>query len=370
MWKSFTPPGWLWQPGCRIYFRQPGCLFLLVFSGVEYYHIYISNEAEHGKTVEEGYGVIQVKVKVILNPVAGRGRALKAKPQILKALLAYNAELHLEETKGDYHATEIARQAVRAGFDLIVVAGGDGTINQVVNGLGEERIPIGIIGCGTGNDFARALGMPADPVAAVHRVMTGETQLVDLCRVNQRYFVSSVGIGFDGEVAFHANRGFRWVRGKTAYLCSIFKTLFSYRAQRIKLTVDGLVMEFNSLLVAVTNSPTYGGGYKINPEALINDGLFDVCAVQYMSRPEIIACLPLLLPGWHRSLKKVRMAKGRSITVESAEPFYYQLDGEVLTDKSLRFTMLPRALAVKGARVEPLSGLEVAEEKPARAKEA
>ncbi|NLC52460.1 MAG: diacylglycerol kinase family lipid kinase [Firmicutes bacterium] len=311
-----------------------------------------------------------MKVKVIMNPVAGRGRALKAKPQILKALLAYNAELHLEETKGPRHATEIARQTVRAGFDLIIVVGGDGTLNQVVNGIGEERIPLGIIGCGTGNDFAKVLGMPADPVAAVHQIMGGETQQVDLCRVNESYFVSSVGVGFDGEVAFHANQGFRWVRGKTAYLCSVFKTLLSYRSRRIKLTVDGLVMEFDSLLVAVTNSPTYGGGYKINPEARINDGLFDVCAVQYMSRPEILACLPLLLPGWHRNLKKVRMMKGRNITVESSKPFYYQLDGEVLTDKTLRFTLIPQALTVKGAKVEPVERLDLTAEKPARAQEA
>lgn len=311
-----------------------------------------------------------MKVKVIMNPVAGRGRALKAKPQILKALLEYDVELHLEETKGINHATEIARQAVRAGFDLIVVAGGDGTINQVVNGMGEERIPLGVIGCGTGNDFARALGMPADPVAAVRQIMGGVTRQIDLCRVNQSYFVSSVGVGFDGEVAFHTNQGFRWIRGKAAYLCSVFKTLFSYRPRRIKLTIDGLVMEFNSLLVAVTNSPTYGGGLKINPEARINDGLFDVCAVQYMSRPEILTYLPLLLPGWHQNLKKVRLMKGRNITLESNESFYYQVDGEILTDKTLRFSLIPRALAVKGAQVEPAGGVDFAAEKPARVQEA
>ncbi len=311
-----------------------------------------------------------MKVKVITNPVAGRGRALQAKPQILRALLDYDVELHLEETKGPHHASEIARQAVQAGFDLIIVAGGDGTVNQVVNGMGEERIPIGVLGCGTGNDFAAALQMPADPVAAVHQIMNGDNRRVDLCRVNQRYFVSSAGIGFDGEVAFHVNEGFRWVRGKTAYLCSVFKTLFSYQPRRIKLTVDGLVMEFNSLLVAITNSPTYGGGLKINPEARLNDGFFDICAVRYMSVPEILVCLPFLFPGWHRNLKKVRMLKGRNITLESGQPFYYQLDGEILTDQVLRFTLFPEALVVRGAKVEPVDNFQYTEEKPARVREA
>ena len=124
------------------------------------------------------------------------------------------------------------------------------------------------------------------------------------------------------------------------------------------------------MLVAVTNSPTYGGGLKINPEARINDGLFDVCAVQYMSRPEILTYLPLLLPGWHQNLKKVRLMKGRNITLESNESFYYQVDGEILTDKTLRFSLIPRALAVKGAQVEPAGGFDFAAEKPARVQEA
>lgn len=311
-----------------------------------------------------------MKVKVIMNPVAGRGRALKAKPRILKALLEYDAELHLEETKGPQHATEIARQAVKAGFDLIIVAGGDGTLNQVVNGMGSEQVPLGVIGCGTGNDFARTLGMPSDPVAAVHQIMGGAIQKIDLCRVNQNYFVSSVSVGFDSAVALRVNHGFRWLRGKAAYFCGLLATLFSYRSRRIKLTVDGLVMEFNSLLVAVTNTPSYGGGFKINPEARINDGLFDVCAVQQMGTPEILVSLPLLAPGWHRNLKKVRMLKGRSITLESNEPFYYQLDGEILSDRVIRFTLLPQALLVKGARVEPAHEFTFAEERPARAREA
>jgi diacylglycerol kinase (ATP) len=311
-----------------------------------------------------------MKVKVIMNPVAGRGRALKAKPQIIKALLEYDVELHLEETKGHQHASELARQAVQAGFELIIVAGGDGTINQVINGMGEERVPIGVIGCGTGNDFAAALGMPKNPVAAVHQIMKGENGLVDLCRVNQRYFVSSTGIGFDGEVAFRVNEGFRWVRGKVAYLCSVFQNLFSYQPRQIKLTVDGLVMEFNSLLVAITNSPTYGGGLKINPEARLNDGFFAICAVQHMSIPRILVCLPLLFPGWHRNLKKVRMLKGRNIILESKQPFYYQLDGEILTAQVLRYTLFPQALMVKGAKIESVARLSFTEGEAPRAQEA
>ncbi|HBG16077.1 MAG TPA: hypothetical protein DDW93_04795 [Firmicutes bacterium] len=311
-----------------------------------------------------------MKVKVIMNPIAGRGRAQKAKPLILKALLEYDCDVHLEETKEPNHATEIAQKAVKAGFDLILVAGGDGTINQVVNGMAESPIPLGVLCCGTGNDFAAALKMPKDPIAGVRQIMEGEISKVDLCQVNNRYFVSSVGAGFDGEVAFNVNNGFRNVGGMTAYLLSVFKTLFSYKARKVKLTVDGLVMEFNSLLVAVTNSSTYGGGIKVNPDARIDDGFFDVCAAQKMNILEIICCLPLVVAGWHQNLKKVKLLKGRDITVESNHPLYYQLDGEVLMDNVLRFSLLPQSLLIKGGKFEPVSTFMLSEVKSACAREA
>ncbi len=311
-----------------------------------------------------------MKVKVIMNPIAGRGRAKKAKPLILKTLAEYNCDFDLEETKEHNHATEIAKKAVKSGFDLIIVAGGDGTINQVVNGMSENRIPLGILCCGTGNDFASTLNMPKDPVAAVRRIMEGTVQWVDLGRVNQRYFVSSVGAGFDGEVAFNVNQGFRYVRGMAAYLLSIFKTLFSYEARKIKLTVDGLVMEFKGMLVAITNSATYGGGIKINPDAVINDGLLDVCAAQNLSKIESLCCLPLAIKGWHQNLKKVRMIKGKNITLESDRPIFCQLDGEVFTDKVLHFSLVPQSLPIKGGILEPFSILRFDELKQAQAKEA
>ena len=143
-------------------------------------------------------------------------------------------------------------------FDLIIIAGGDGTINQVVNGMGDYADSAGVIGCGTGNDFARALGMPTDPVEAVRQIMAGETQEIDLCRVNQSYFVSSVGVGFDGEVAFDANQGFRLGPEKRP-ICAVFSKPFFLPVPTDQVNRGWLVMEFNSLLVAVTNSPTYGG---------------------------------------------------------------------------------------------------------------
>lgn len=300
-----------------------------------------------------------MKVKVILNPVAGRGKAGKVKELIKEVLTENRCNFQLEETKEHNQATEIARRAVKSGFDLVIAAGGDGTVNQVVNGMVGSGISLGVIGCGTGNDFAEMVGMPKDTAANIRQILEGEVKWVDLCRVNQRYFISSVGAGFDGEVAYKVNKGFRFVRGMPAYLLGVLKTLFSHKNRPVRLTVDGHLFEFKSLLVAVNNSTTYGGGIKINPNARIDDGLFDICAAQDLNLLEILYCLPLAIKGAHQNLKKVLMIKGREVLLESETPLYYQLDGEVLQEKTLRFTIFPRSFPVKGASFEPFADYNI-----------
>lgn len=293
-----------------------------------------------------------MKVKVILNPTAGRGRAAKERQLITEALAQYEVEFNLEETRAHNHATEIARQAVAAGYDLIIAVGGDGTVNQVVNGMAGSGIPLGILGCGTGNDFASMIRMPKDMLSSIKQIMEGEVKWVDLCRVNRKYFISSVGAGFDGAVAHTVNQSFRFIRGMAAYLLGVFKTLFSYKQHSVRLLVDDETYEFKALLVAVNNSTTYGGGIKINPEAKIDDGLFNICAAKNLNLFEIFCCLPLAVKGAHQKLKKVMMLKGKEVTLESETPLYYQLDGEVLQDRILKFSIYPQSFPIKGAIIE------------------
>jgi len=294
-----------------------------------------------------------MRIKVILNPVAGRGRARKAKDLIVKTLSEYGVEFDLEETQAHNHAIEIARQAVNGDYDLVIAAGGDGTVNQVINGMAGSNIPLGILGCGTGNDFAAMIGMPKDTALSIKRIIEGHTRQVDFCRVNDKYFISSVGAGFDGAVAYTVNHSFRWIRGMAAYILGVFKTLFSYKQHSVRLTIDDQTYQFKALLVAVNNSTTYGGGIKINPEAKIDDGLFDVCAAKNLNFLEILLCLPLAVKGAHQNLKKVMMLKGSKVVLESESPLYYQLDGEVFQDKTLEFTIYPRSFPIKGAALEP-----------------
>jgi len=304
-----------------------------------------------------------VRIKVIFNPHAGRGKAVKLKPEILAGLAESN--YHWEETRRHGHAVEIAQKAVADRFDLIIAAGGDGTINQVVNGMVGSGIPLGVLGCGTGNDFASMLGMPKEPGRAVRRIIAGETRRVDLCRINNRYFISSVGIGFDGEVAYNVNRGIRFAGGMAAYLLGVFKTFFSFKLRRIKLVIDGKTREFNALMLAVTNSRSYGGGIKITPEARIDDGLFDICVVKDLPPVKILYCLPMAVKGIHHRLRNVEMFRGREVYLESSSPVFYHMDGEVFKDTVFHFSLLPGSFPVKGADFEPWLTAETAAAKEA-----
>lgn len=307
-----------------------------------------------------------MKVKIILNPKAGRGKAAKLKPKILAELAKYGYLSHLEETQWHGHAIEIAKKAVESGYDLVITAGGDGTVNQVVNGLAGSKVPLGVLSAGTGNDFAAMVGMPDDPVAGIRQIIEGETKWVDLCRLNDSYFISSVGAGFDGQVAYNVNQGIRFVRGMPAYLLSVVKTLFSFRLHRVRMVVDGKEREYRILLIAVTNSRSYGGGIKITPEARVNDGLFEICVVKEVSPFEVLWFLPLAIKGEHGRLQdKVEFLRGREVYLESTTPLFYQIDGEVFQATTFRFSMIPEGFPVRGAVLAPPVNEEVATAKEA-----
>lgn len=295
-----------------------------------------------------------MKIKVILNPRAGRGKAAKLKAGILAELAKYGYISHLEETQWHGHAIEIAKKAVESGYNLVIAAGGDGTVNQVVNGMAGSKVPLGVLSGGTGNDFASMIGMPSETAAGIRQIIEGEIRWVDLCRLNESYYISSVGAGFDGQVAYNVNRGMRFVRGMSAYLLSVVKTLFSFRLHRVKMVVDGKTREYKALLFAVNNSRTYGGGIKITPDARIDDGLFDICVAKEVTPFQVLWFLPLAIKGEHLRLhKKVEILKGREVYLESGTPLFYHMDGEVFQDTVFRFSIFPASFPIKGAVFEP-----------------
>lgn len=302
-----------------------------------------------------------MRLKFILNPTAGRGRGQLAlgliKEVLDKAPVTYDVDL----TTRSGEATELARKAAQEGYDVVVAAGGDGTVNQVVNGLVGSEVPMAVLPCGTGNDFAAMIGMSKDLRVCLQQIVEGNVIHIDLCRVNDRYFISSVGAGFDGQVAHTVNKKFKRLRGMAVYLLGVFTTIFSYKGHHVKLTVDDQTQEFDALLVAVTNSRTYGGGLNITPNALLDDGLLDICTARMMKPLEISMSLPRLLKGTHAKIKKIGFCQGKQVELQSDTPMCCQIDGEVILTDSLKMEILPQVFPILGAAGTPaLSGFKAA----------
>ncbi|MGE5528623.1 MAG: diacylglycerol/lipid kinase family protein [Patescibacteria group bacterium] len=294
-----------------------------------------------------------MRIKMILNPIAGRGRGGRTREALLDVLQASGVEYDVAVTGQRGAGRLLARQAVADGYDLIVAGGGDGTVNEVVNGMAGSHAALGVVPLGTGNDFAAMMGMPKDPVASLERILRGERLAVDLCRVNDRYFASSVGAGFDGEVAYTANHGFKHLRGMVVYILAVFKAVFGYRPRRVRLSIDGGIWEGEITLVTVVNSRTYGAGMLVAPDAVADDGLFDICRAEKMSPLRIIMMLPKFIKGTHPTMPEITMSKGRDIWLESTTPLYCQVDGEVIEESRLVFRLIPGGLIVAGANFVP-----------------
>ena len=315
--------------------------------------------------MSEASNASQVRITVILNPSAGRGQAARrcaALKQLLgDAARVAGAEWELLETKAPCDATRLAAEAAPRST-LVVAAGGDGTLGEVVNGvmdgtLGANRPRLGLLPLGTGNDFARCLGIPRDWRKAVWTLFHGAPRMVDVGRATfendgaTHWFVNVAGCGFDGLAARRVNElrhrpGWRHVRGTAAYLCAVLQELATLRAASLRIGLDGEFHEQRAVLCAVANATSYGGGMRVAPDAQIDDGLFDVCLIGDAGRLEFLRAFPRVFQGTHVSHPKVGVRRAAEVSLASDPPLPVLIDGDVLGVTPVRFSIVPRALEV------------------------
>ncbi|NPV52884.1 MAG: diacylglycerol kinase family lipid kinase [Firmicutes bacterium] len=291
-----------------------------------------------------------MRIQVIVNPRAGRGRGRRAIPVIKEKFKDAGVDFDIHVTRFAGDAVETARRAAAGNCDVVVAAGGDGTANEVVNGIVDTGARFGVIPCGTGNDFAIGLGIPRNIARACDLILNGtsngEVRRVDIGKVAGRYFIGSVGIGFDATVALEANRSIPLLRGPVVYAIALLKVLSTYRTRKMRIALDGNTIHVTPLLVAVTNAPTYGGGMRISPNAIMDDGLFDICVIGQMRSMEALYHFPKVFKGSHARLEKVTMLRGQDVTVDAEEAVPFHMDGEVMTGKHLHLEIFPSALGV------------------------
>lgn len=283
------------------------------------------------------------KALIILNPWAGRGHAGERRHDLDLALERAGVEYDMVMTHTRGGATEMAWQAVERGYAAIIAVGGDGTVNEAVNGIkGAEascgrRVPLGIIPLGTGSDFIKVLDgfEPNDIYGSVSRIARGETRTVDLgfVRVDdeqERWFINALSTGFDAQAAAEALKITR-LKGFAVYLLAIIRALGNYKAQPMTVEYDGKRLHRRMLFASIANGRYQAGGFLLTPEARIDDGLFDTCLVDNLRIDEIIRHIPKVLEGTHTKLRQVTMGHARHVTITSAAPIPVATDGEVLS---------------------------------------
>jgi diacylglycerol kinase (ATP) len=301
---------------------------------------------------------------LIFNPAAGRGQARRCHASLQNSLAqkaqAYGTRCQLLETTSPGEATFLAAQAAKEGCDLIVAAGGDGTLGEVVNGLAQSNYTsvLGILPFGTGNDFARCLGIGTDWQKALNVLFEGTTRRVDVGHAlfedtgARHLFINVAGCGFDALVAQHVNdfrfhRLWRHVRGVPAYLSAVGQELLKLRAVDLSLECDGQVIQQRAMLCAVANATSYGGGMLVAPDARFDDGEFDICLIKEAGQMEFLRAFPRVFKGTHTSHSKVQMLRGREISLRSEPPLPVLIDGEVRGKTPVRFWLEPRILKVQ-----------------------
>lgn len=299
---------------------------------------------------------------LIVNPIAGNGRAHGLAPRIEAWLRDRGLTARLLETRERGHAERLASTAGDLGHDRVVVVGGDGTIQEVVNGLltasraGNDVPALGAIPAGNGNDLVRNLALPLDPMAALAVALGETTREIDVAVASgedgrRRHFAVAGGVGFDARVA-HVMYGHRfpWQRGRAGYFLSTFFELLRFRNHRLRITLvtpDGeRSVERTSLLVAFANGPYYGGGMQICPGADPGDGLIDVCIAGDLSRWQAIRLLPGIYRGAHVGHPKVEFVRARSVRFDGTDGTLVHLDGEPFGAIPLSVELLPAALSV------------------------
>jgi diacylglycerol kinase (ATP) len=289
------------------------------------------------------------RTRVILNPSSGRERGAEYVDLLNRSLKRHFDDVVIAVTAGDGDAEGAAAMAVADGCESIFVAGGDGTLNEVMNGLAGagalDRVVVGVVPLGTGNDFAAGLGLPPEPEAALGVLLAGRELAVDLGEVNGRVFVNTSGGGFMAEVSVAVTPELKTIAGRLAYLIGGAQVLLEFEPVGAAVTMQpGSVQVSRPLYTfAVCNSRLVAGGRLIAPAALIDDGLLDVCLIEAMSALEFVALARKVADGAHVQDPRVLYYQVESVRIELERAVHVNTDGEVFQDRRCNYRVLPKA---------------------------
>jgi YegS/Rv2252/BmrU family lipid kinase len=307
-----------------------------------------------------------LRTQVIVNPESNRGRTRQRWKDIKEAIRGFIQEFRYDFTEKPLQAIEITREAIKAGHELIIGVGGDGTMNEIANGFFDRRLIInpettlGILPSGTGCDLTKSLKIPPGIKAALRVITQGPSVPIDVGRVifrsaagpeMERVFLNVADFGVGGEVVKEVNRR-RLERKASSYVRCLVKTMIHYRSKRVRIRIDERELPAGEYLIgAVANGRIFGKGMKFAPDARLDDGQFDVILVKSMSFGEFCRHGWKIFFGKHLSHRKIQCIRGRQVEAlsQAREDVLLEMDGEQLGSLPARFEILPRHLLVKGS---------------------
>ena len=293
---------------------------------------------------------------IIANPRSGRGRVEAALPEIERILQDQVLAYRVVRTTHPGHATQAARDALRAGERYLVAAGGDGTVHEVANGMIEDGRPLaadavlGVVAACSGCDFARSFGLPGDAVQAAHHLAGDRVRPIDVGSITcadgtTRYFVNIAEAGLGGAVVARAARLSPLLRG-ARYACGFWLTLPGFRPATVRLDADGQAFEWRAFNVVVANCRFYGGGMQISPKSQPDDGALDVL-VMTGPKSDAFTTIPKVYKGTHLPHRNIAELPAVSLRIEADPPFPVEADGETLGTTPASFGIIPSAIRLK-----------------------
>lgn len=288
---------------------------------------------------------------LIANPTSKSGNAAAYLEQVKRLLDAQGASYEIRETQHPGHATELAKAAVDEGFDVIVSVGGDGTLRETAMSVAHTDRVLGVLPCGTGNDYARAVGIPTDPETAVDILLHGQNKVVDAGEANGKLFFNVAGYGFDVDVLDYTEYYKpKCKNGDTAYRLGCLKAVLGLKLRKSTLTFPDGTIERNVLMAAAGIGTHFGSGMNVLPESDMSDGLLDVCIAHDVGRLKLLSLLPKFIKGKHVGLKCITYKKATEVSVVCDPPSRIELDGERMDGTPVTFRVLPGALTIRAPK--------------------
>jgi diacylglycerol kinase (ATP) len=298
-------------------------------------------------------------VVFVVNPAAGNGATGRAWPEIAQRAAAHGLRGDALLTGGPGHACELAERAAADGARLVVIVGGDGTVNEAVNGLlaaGANDIDVALLPCGTGDDFARTFGIRPEVERALAVATGGKTRTVDVGRAKfhqwdgsdaERYFVNFAGAGISGAIAVRGAATSRRLGARLAYFWATVAVFFRWKIVEIEVRADDERRQQPMYEVLVANGVYTAGGMRVAPDAVPDDGLLDAVLIGAFTKPEFAATFPKIYRGTHVRHPKVEVLRARAVAVDAATPLPVVLDGEQAGTTPARFEIVPAALRLR-----------------------